>query len=142
MSSRSYLIKFGILTSVGVLIVVGTLFKVGGLEAGRLLLAEDMSARNMEPKDLKSPDETVFDDAKTYVPPEELPVKDRDDKDELALSPEERAALSEGMTVTPEGEISTLPFVPEDISPPQGPGTEEGKFDPSETGNLPEKMGK
>jgi V8-like Glu-specific endopeptidase len=57
----------------------------------------------------------VFDDSELYVPPEELPIVDTYIKSELAASPEEIADEMGAVTITPEGEISTMEVDPEEL---------------------------
>ena len=55
-----------------------------------------------------SDQESVFDDAETYVPPEELDLVDVYIKTEMERSPAERAALHEAVMVSPDGTVETL----------------------------------
>lgn len=51
---------------------------------------------------------SVFDDALRFVPPDELPIVDLYIKEEVDLTAEDISNFMDGVSITPDGEISTL----------------------------------
>ncbi len=83
---------------------------------GQTVWSESGESEASFPGDVEAPaPSAVFDDAESFVPPEELPIVDTYIKDELAASPEAMADDMSAVMITPEGEISTMEVDPAEL---------------------------